>query len=131
MKTPKESSCIQTEKVNTRSLGTDFETKACDLLLKEAWGILQRNFRTRTGEIDIIALDGDVLVFIEVKSLRTLAFQDVESIVNQQKQRKIVETSKYFLSVNRKYSDLIVRYDVIAFCGSELSFHHIKGAFTE
>ena len=131
MKTPESKIEFKPVKASTRALGSSYETKVCDLLLLEGWGILERNFRTRTGEIDIIALDGDVLVFIEVKSLRTLSFIDIESLVNQQKQQRIVETSKYFLSVNRKYSESIVRYDVVAFCGSELSLHHIKGAFTE
>ena len=105
------------------------EAAAALLLEEKGMQILERNFRSRIGEVDIIALDGEILVFAEVKTWSSLGIDALEQALDAKKQRKIIETSKYFLSLHRKYRYMAVRYDVI-FISSE-GITHLASAFTE
>ncbi|MDQ6894847.1 MAG: YraN family protein, partial [Acidobacteriota bacterium] len=73
----------------TRGAGQRWEDAAERLLRREGYRILERNYRTKAGEIDFIALDGDVLCFIEVKGRRALGFGFPEEAVTLEKQRRI------------------------------------------
>lgn len=90
---------------------------------------MERNVRSRTGEVDLIALDGTTLVFIEVKNWPAGRQQDLEYGINGKKQRRIIETAKYFLSSHREYSDSPVRFDVV-FLNSR-TITHLESAFME
>ncbi|MCL2007023.1 MAG: YraN family protein [Treponema sp.] len=109
--------------------GEPGEAIAASFLEENGIKILQRNFRSRTGEIDIIALDGETIVFIEVKSYSSLGIESLEYAVDAKKQRKIIETSKYFLSFHREYKYMAIRYDVIFI--SPDGINHLASAFTE
>ena len=91
--------------------------------------IIARNFRSSRGELDIIALDGETIVFAEVKAWSVFGIESLQYSVNSAKQHRIIETAKYFLSVNRKYNEKTVRFDVI-FVGKE-AVTHITNAFME
>jgi len=91
--------------------------------------ILERNFRFARGEVDIIARDGETLVFAEVKSWGRYGIDALEQALDIKKQRKIIETSKYFLSVNRKYKYMAIRFDVIFISPGGIT--HLASAFTE
>ena len=104
--------------------------EAAALLLKEkGMRILERNFRSRTGEVDIIALDRETLVFAEVKTWSSCGIDALEQALDAKKQRKIIETSKYFLSLHREYRYMAIRYDVI-FISPE-GTTHLASAFME
>jgi putative endonuclease len=75
--------------------------------------ILAANFRSPMGEVDLIALDRDTLVFIEVKSWNSRGIADLEYGVGREKQRRIIETAKYFLAGHRKYNEMAIRFDVV------------------
>jgi putative endonuclease len=75
--------------------------------------ILAFNFRSRRGEVDLVARDGDTLVFVEVKTWARRGFADLEYGVNGEKQRRIIETAKYFLAAHREYNEMSVRFDVV------------------
>ena len=105
------------------------ETAAAFLLEEKGMEILERNFRSRFGEVDIIALDGDTIVFAEVKTWSAFGMEALEQALNAKKQHKIIETSKYFLSLHRKYIYMAVRYDVIYVSPDGLT--HLASAFTE
>lgn len=90
------------------------------ILAAEGWEILARNWRTRGGEIDIIALRGGVLAFVEVKRWRRLGAEDLGAGLPPRKRRRIVETSKIFLARNREYSSARVRYDVVLLDGERV-----------
>ena len=105
------------------------ETAAAILLEEKGLRILERNFRSRTGEVDIIALDGEILVFVEVKTWSVYGMDALEQALNSKKQHKIIETSKYFLSLHREYRYMAVRYDVIFISSEEIT--HLTSAFTE
>ena len=71
---------------NRRAIGTEYETLACEYLIRHGYQILCRNFRCRQGEIDIIARDRDYLVFIEVKYRRDEHEGDPAEAVDARKQ---------------------------------------------
>ncbi|GMO40230.1 MAG: YraN family protein [Termitinemataceae bacterium] len=115
--------------VSTFTKGRIGEDRAVVFLLEANFNIIGRNYRGPLGEIDIIALDGDVLVFVEVKSWNTYTSENLEYGINKKKQRKIVETAKFFIQEHRKYKELAVRFDVV-FVDTE-NITHITAAFTE
>ncbi|MCL2319260.1 MAG: YraN family protein [Treponema sp.] len=105
------------------------EAAAAYYLEEKGLRILERNFRSPGGEVDIIALDGETVVFVEVKTWSSYGIDSLEQALNIKKQRKIIETSKYFLSNNRKYRYMAVRFDVIFISPGGIT--HLASAFTE
>jgi putative endonuclease len=105
------------------------ESAAASYLEEKGIKILKRNFRSRLGEIDIIALDGETLVFVEVKTWSYYGIEALGDAINAKKQHKIIETSKYFLSVHREYRYMAIRFDVILVSMNGIT--HLESAFTE
>jgi putative endonuclease len=91
--------------------------------------ILERNFRAASGEVDLIALEGETLVFVEVKTWSTLGLDALEQGLNAKKQRRIIETAKYFLFSHREYRYMAVRFDVVFVAPKEII--HLVSAFVE
>lgn len=86
----------------------------------------------RGGEIDIIAAMQDTIVFVEVKTLLLGNLEILAKELNQQKQKRIIETSKYFLAKYRQYSNSFVRFDVVVIDMPGMpSVYHIENAFLE
>jgi putative endonuclease len=115
--------------VNTVEKGRAGEDKAAGFLEDAGMRILARNYRSAYGEIDIVAMDHGVLVFVEVKAWKTMSFADIEYSIDKKKQRKIIQTAKFFLSNNREYSDTGIRFDVL-FIGRD-TVRHLASAFME
>ena len=123
--------------LSRKDVGFIGEEKAVNFLVKKNYQILFRNWRTKIGEIDIIALDlsntkGNTLVFIEVKTLPSGNPEILEKELSVTKQKKIVKTSKCFLLEYRQYIYDYIRYDVIVvdMPGQE-PIWHIENAFSE
>ena len=119
---------------NTASLGKKGEDLAVFTLETAGMKIQARNFRSKYGEIDIIALDGETIVFAEVKSWSAYDLEDLRYAINYKKQDKIIKTAKYFLSINRKYSNMAIRFDVVFIkdnVSSDCKVTHLASAFTE
>lgn len=106
---------------NLRSIGTEAEDKAANYLLQLGYTILQRRYRTRNGEIDIVAFDNNVLVFIEVK-YRMTDFQIPEESVTQQKQINLINAAEKFIHDHNLHNHLI-RFDLIAIDKNGLRHH--------
>ena len=113
------------------------EERVVNFLVNKNYQILFRNWRTKFGEIDIIALDksnlnGDTLVFLEVKTLPSGNAETLEKELSVTKQKKIVKTSKCFLLEYRQYKYDYIRYDVVVvdMPGQE-PIWHIENAFSE
>ncbi len=113
--------------MNKRAKGEDYEKTAAAFLSDNSVKILERNFRCRTGEVDIIGIDGSQLVFFEVKYRKNTRFGLAYEAVNTSKQMKICSVSDFYRMCHVKLSKLQVRYDVIAFQDDELTW--IKNAF--
>ncbi|MDR1428854.1 MAG: YraN family protein [Spirochaetaceae bacterium] len=116
-------------KAGRQARGREGEERAGRFLRDKGLRILAQNYRTRTGEIDIIALDGETLVFAEVKTWPALDFSDLEQGIDRKKQRRIIETAKYFLASHREYNGMEVRFDVLFL--DILDIKHIESAFLE
>lgn len=87
------------------------ETQAVSFLRKQGKRIVSRNYRTQFGEIDIIAEDGDTIVFVEVKASRS-PFSHPEEKVNIAKQNRLIRAAKGFIARGNLY-DKPARFDII------------------
>ncbi len=118
---------VSNEKANRRKIGSQYETLAADYLTGKNAAILERNFRCRQGEIDLILRDGDYLVFAEVKYRKTASMGLPEEAVHERKQQRIRRAAEYYLYKHRYGEDTPCRFDVISILGSEVTW--IKNAF--
>ena len=123
---------IQLTETSTKQIGDEGEEKACLWLQKQGYEIVARNWRTRRGEIDIIAEKGNLLVFGEVKTLPSGDADTLSHELDERKQKRIVETAKLFLLNHRKYSNVAIRFDVLVVNMPGFSdVYHIEDAFSE
>ncbi|MDP4916940.1 MAG: YraN family protein [Haliea sp.] len=95
--------------------GRHYEDIAAHWLQARGWRILQRNFRCKVGEIDIIALDGVQLVFVEVRSRSNPRFASAAASVDRRKQQKLLRTANVFLQRNACWQGNSCRFDVLGF----------------
>ncbi len=118
--------------VTKKQIGNYGENRAVEFLIENGYQILHRNWRTRSGEIDIIAIKDNVLVFVEVKTLPHGNIETLMHVVGKIKQKRIIETSKYFLYKYRQYNDNYIRYDVIVVDMPGMNpVCHLENAFSE
>jgi putative endonuclease len=117
-----------------RSLGDEYEDQAVSLLQEEGLLLLERNFEAKTGEIDIIAQEKNMLVFVEVRARSNRHFDSAAGSVNLRKQQRIVRTAQFYLQRHPQRANLPCRFDVIAFeppqSGLCRRIRWIRGAFT-
>ena len=109
-----------------RATGARYEETAVDFLRQMGYEILERNYRDRLGEIDIVAEEGGYLVFVEVKYRRNADSGVPAEAVTLQKQRDIRMTAHYYL-YSRRYGDIPCRFDVVSILAQEIQW--IKDAF--
>lgn len=86
---------------------------AADYLARNDVQILERNFRRRLGEIDIVGRIGDVLIIAEVRTRSSDAFGGAAASVDFIKQRKIIRATEQLLQKRREFRELRVRFDVV------------------
>lgn len=106
--------------MNTRLTGGQFEKKAADYLAEQGYRILERNYRCRLGEIDLIALHQGYLVFIEVKYRSSSGCGVPGAAVNHTKQRKISQTAVWYMAEKRITEDMPCRFDVVGMTPLEI-----------
>lgn len=94
-------------------LGPAGERLARQFLKRKGYRIVARGFRCALGELDLVALDGDTIVFVEVRARADETQQDIEESINAEKRRRLTRTAKAFLS-KRGVTDRPARFDVIA-----------------
>jgi putative endonuclease len=98
-----------------QQLGALGERLAAERLIRDGYWILEHNFRSRYGEIDIIAEHEQDIVFIEVKTRRGMAYGLPEEAVNRHKLRRMMRAINYYLSTHEHpYSERSWRIDVVA-----------------
>lgn len=118
---------------NEPALGVWGEIQAVDYLRRKGYAILQSNYRTRLGEIDIIARNRDYLVFCEVKLRKSDAYGAAREFVDARKQEKLRQTALLWLSENE--TNLQPRFDVIEIYAPDGRkttrpvIHHLENAF--
>jgi putative endonuclease len=111
--------------------GREGEELAARALEKAGFRIIARNFRSPRGEVDLIALDVALIAFIEVKSWSFYGIGDLQYGIDLKKQRRIIETAKYFLSTHREYNEMAVRFDVIFVNPGTGAIKYLASSFTE
>lgn len=122
-------------KQQNKPKGSYIERLAAEHLKRDGYEILARNYAYRGGELDIVARDGDTIVFVEVKSVWNNQQGNPAARVNGKKQYKIWQTACHFLFTQKdlapKGFDQPCRFDVMSMRAYHrpLQFNHIKNAF--
>ena len=111
---------------NNRRLGADKEALAASYLESRGVSILERNFRCRQGEIDLVAREGEYLVFAEVKYRGTGEKGYALEAVGPAKQAKICRVADYYRAVHGYGDNTSVRYDVVGIQGEDRTLSHIN-----
>lgn len=119
------------KKLSSQALGKSGEELAQKFLKKKKYRIITQGYRLFRGEIDIIAYEGDTLVFIEVKTRRRSQFGEPEESVTLSKQKQIQKIAQGFLTYNH-LENAKCRFDVLAVTcneNQEYNIRHFKDAF--
>ena len=113
--------------MNKRQLGGEYEKLAAEYLRAQGYDILEQNYRCRSGEIDLIARDGEYLCFIEVKYRRGITCGSPFEAVGLHKQMQILKVARYYLMKKKLNLDTACRFDVVAIEGNEITL--LRNAF--
>ncbi len=119
-----------TDLPDTHARGTAGEAAAAEFLRLSGYRIVARNVRTKVGELDLVALDGETLCFIEIKARATAEFGRAIEAVGPHKQRRLANAALLFLAQNR--SQRPCRFDVLGLDRGRdgaWSFTLVKNAF--
>lgn len=114
--------------MSTRDVGSSAEDLAARHLQHLGWRILDRNYRIRRGELDLVALEGETLSFVEVRARKDARFGAPEETVGAVKQSRLVRAAQHWLaSRGGSHAHRPCRFDVIGIEGGRLRL--IKDAF--
>ncbi|GBC92538.1 hypothetical protein HRbin15_01008 [bacterium HR15] len=113
------------------ALGKWGEQVVAEWLERQGFVLLARNWRRREGELDFIAMQGDILVFIEVKTRRSKAFGAPEESVDERKQCQLTRLAQRYLDENPSLAFNECRFDVVVvdLTGNRLRLRHYPNAF--
>lgn len=110
-----------------QKLGQTGEKLAADFLMLQGYRIIKKNYRCKSGEIDIVAIKGDALVFCEVKTRKSNCFGNPAAAVTKEKLVHIEKSANWFMA-SGTWSDYHPRIDVIeVLIQSEISINHMIG----
>jgi putative endonuclease len=110
-------------------IGKEGEDRAAQFLMKRGYRIIERNYSTRSGEIDLIALHDGAVVFVEVKTRTSDAFGAPELAVNPRKQQRMVKAALGYIKY-KKLHQVPCRFDVVAITtAAEREVELIQNAF--
>ena len=115
-------------------LGSWGEDLAAEILEREGYSILSRNFRCRLGEIDLIVRKGSILAFVEVKLRKSSFYGEAREFVTFSKQQKLRSTAAFYLAGREWAQTLQPRFDVLEIyapegTGGAVTTEHIEDAF--
>jgi putative endonuclease len=116
---------------DTRARGAGIEAAARDFLLGQGLRAVAANANYRFGELDLVMLDRDILVFVEVRYRRDARFGGGAASVDAGKRRKLVKAAQAFLAAHRRFADAPCRFDVVDASGDPASpaFDWLRDAF--
>lgn len=113
--------------MNKRRLGQEQEALAANFLTKQGYRILEQNYRCRAGEIDLIGVHGEYLVFVEVKYRSSTKEGYAEEAVDFRKQKRICRAAQWYLTAHELDWNTPCRFDVAAVTKEEI--HIYQNAF--
>ena len=99
---------------STTALGRQAEDLARRHLEAQGLRLLERNYRCRAGELDLVMLDGSTLVLVEVRSRSTSTHGDAASTVGARKQQRVIRAARHLMLTRPDYRRLPARFDVVA-----------------
>ena len=114
------------ERESTRAIGRDGEKIAAEYLRNNGYRIVEKNYKNRFGEIDVIAKEGQTVVFVEVKTRKTSSYGTPSSAVDSKKQQRMGKAAVTYLTEKRLIHHP-VRFDVVSICDGEIEV--IRDAF--
>ncbi len=117
--------------MDTVSAGHYGEQVAAEYIKRKGYRVLEQNYRVRQGEIDLIAQDGETLVFFEVKTWKTYGTDQIHYSIDRLKKKKILSIAKVYLQEHPEYDGNSVRFDVILIQGEGNRIEHYPHAFDE
>ena len=114
---------------SSQILGKEAEDKAVEFLIGLGYTIVERNWRYRKYEVDIIATYGGFLVFVEVKARSSAVFCEPEMFVDRKKQKFLIAAANAYLEAGR--TDMEARFDIISVLkfNNNLTVKHLERAF--
>ncbi len=119
---------------NPLALAKNGEDLAASILSQKGYTILQMNFHSRFGEIDIIAKSPSHIIFTEVKTRSFLNRDLALEAVSLKKQKRILKTALHFLQQHQEYNEFMIRFDIILVfyhhATENFSIEHIEDAFS-
>ena len=116
----------------TIAIGSRWEKLALEHLVAQGLKPISANFRCRLGEIDLVMLDRNCVVFVEVRYRRANRFANAAASVDMRKQRKLIRSAAVFLARHPQYGNHATRFDVVAFdraCDGECRLQWLRDAF--
>jgi len=108
------------------------EATATKFLKEKGYKILELNYRTPLGELDIVAQDGETIVFVEVKTRSSMKYGVPSLAVNYQKQRHIRNSAIYYLKAKHLLDKVSARFDVLSILmngSTDYEIEHLQNAF--
>lgn len=109
--------------MNKRTTGKIYEEKAAAFLKERGFFLLEKNYRCRQGEVDLIGIHDGCLVFVEVKYRKDKRSGMPEEAVGPAKQMKICMVSDYYRMREPSAAERQIRYDVVAVCGEDIRWY--------
>ncbi len=107
----------------SRQLGSEKEAQAVEYLTARGFKVIERNYRIEQGEIDIVALDGDALVFVEVKYRSNAEYGKAVEYVRPYKIRRIMKAAWHYIKHAKRQLPENYRIDVVAIDGTEINYY--------
>ena len=110
-------------RMNKRMIGSIYEDAAVKYLETKGFLILQRNYRNKIGEIDIIAKKNNKISFVEVKFRENTAFGDAAEAANARKLQKIYRIAQWYLLEHPEFQNEEFQFDVLAITGNQIRYY--------
>ena len=116
---------------NKTEAGAAIENAATSWLERHGLKCIERNFRCRGGEIDLIMREGRTLVFVEVRLRNRDDFGSAAESVTATKQRRVIHAAQYYLAIHAASDSLACRFDVLAakMLDGDITWHWVRDAF--
>jgi len=108
-----------------RAAGAAFEQRACAELQRAGLKLLARNYTTRHGELDLVMMDRDTVVFVEVRHRLHSSRGDAAASVNAGKQSKLIKTAGLWLAAHSQHANRACRFDVVCYDGPTEAPHEL------
>ena len=116
--------------MDSSTRGKDAEIRAWQYLQARGLQLLQRNYRSRRGEIDLVMQDTDSLVFVEVRYRRQSQFGTALESVDRRKQLRLIACARHYMQAHPQVARKPCRFDVVSISGPQGEIEWIRNAFT-